>query len=316
MTTPLNNQTENPYWLTNFNTPELPDYRNLMSGIGVQAKDLRNQFETTFGNNRVVDGTRDFLESNTLVAKAAFLFIVVFVFMFLLRIGTGIISSMLSPSESPVLVTGMKDAKKPLVIPQNPAVAHSIPIKRSVDEQHGIEFSYSLWMFIDDLVYKQGQYKHVFHKGNDDFVMDGDQKGMNQPNNAPGVYLDKYTNHLIIMMNTYKNINEKVVVKDIPLNKWIHLVLRIEGKNLDVYINGTIVHRHRFTSVPKQNYGDFYVNMNGGYSGYLSRLQYFDYGLSIREIQNQLASGADRTMDDSAMKVKPPYFSLRWYFNQ
>ena len=49
--------------------------------------------------------------------------------------------------------------------------------------------------------------------------------GMAFPNNSPGVYLDKDTNNMIIYMNTFENVL-KVVIPDIPLNKWINVMLR------------------------------------------------------------------------------------------
>ena len=85
--------------------------------------------------------------------------------------------------------------------------------------------------------------------------------------------------------------------------------------NLDVYINGTIVKRHVLNSVPKQNYGDVYVSMNGGYNGFTSNLQYFNYALDVQEIQKIINKGPDLNMADSSMiESEPRYFSLRWFF--
>ncbi len=288
-------------------------YTKLTEGFGQAASQLRGQMGN-FANNQYVSGTKEFLESNSLIAKVSFLLLIVILFVFLLRLGTSLISWALSPSNSPKLVDGMKDGKKPLVIKQNPNVSGSIPVSRSVNQQEGIEFTYSVWLFIDDLEYGKGKFKHIFHKGNDHFATSGDHNGMNQPNNAPGLYIDKNSNKLVIVMNTFDNINEQVVVNDIPLNKWINVILRIEGNKMDVYINGTIVLRHIFNGVPKQNYGDIYVNLDGGFSGLLSDLWYFNHGLSTREILNLVNRGPNMKMDKS-MDIFPPYFSLRWYLD-
>ena len=67
--------------------------------------------------------------------------------------------------------------------------------------------------------------------------------------------------------------------------------------------------------VPKQNYGNVYVGMNGGFSGYLSNLRYFNYGLGTSEIQNIVDSGPDLTMKSGDMtESMPKYLSLRWFF--
>lgn len=289
-------------------------YAKISDTFGRSSNQLRNQF-STFSNSRYISGTSDFLNSNSYVAIFSFLILVVIVFVILMRIGTFILGKMFTPDNNPKLVDGMKIAKKPVVIKQDPRMKGSKPIMRSKNQQDGIEFTYSVWMFIDDLEYKKGQYKHVFHKGNDDFSTNGESTGINMPNNAPGLYIDKNTNNLIIIMNTFSNINEKVTVQDIPLNKWINVIMRVEGENMDIYINGTIVLRHKFNGVPKQNYGDVYVNMNGGYSGLLSNLWYHDYSLTTLEILKIVQNGPNLKSDDS-IDIKPPYLSLRWYLNQ
>jgi hypothetical protein len=267
-----------------------------------------------FEDNKVLAGTQQFLRSNSLIAKVAFLLLVVIAFVILLRIGTSLLTWGFSPDRNPKLVKGMKEGHVMRIIPQNPNTSGSETIMRSVNQQDGIEFSYSVWLFIEDLK-NDGKYKHIFHKGNDGFSVSPGDTGINQPNNAPGMYLDKSTNSLVIIMNTFNNINEKVMVSDIPLNKWINVVMRVEGNKMDVYINGTIVQRHEFSGVPKQNYGDVYVNMNGGFHGLLSDLWYHDYALTTTEILRIVQNGPDMSMDKS-MDIFPPYLSLRWYFDQ
>lgn len=256
-------------------------------------------------------GTKEFLESNSIVAKIAFLLLVLIVFILLLRLGIQAISYFMAPSATPKLIDGMIDATHMQIIPQNPDVAHSIPILRSVNQKDGIEFTWGVWTFIKNLS-PENRYKHVFHKGNDKIDAN---LGLNFPNNAPGLYISPNTNNFVIMMNTFNKIKEEIVVEDIPLNKWICVIIRVENNNLDVYINGVIVKRHVLASVPKQNYGDVFVSMNGGYNGFTSDLRYWNYALDIRDIQKVVDSGPNLAMKGSDMtESSPRYFSLRWFF--
>ena len=45
-------------------------------------------------------------------------------------------------------------------------------------------------------------------------------------------------------MNTYNNIEERVEVDNIPLKKWLFIAVRVEGRTLDIYVNGMIAARH------------------------------------------------------------------------
>jgi len=276
-----------------------------------------NQFTT----NSYVDATKEFLTSNSVVAQIAFLLLVLFVFIILLRLGIMILEYFLSSSGTPKLIDGMVDAKQLIVIPQDPSSEGSVTISRSVNATEGIEFTWSVWIFIDDLTYNSNSYKCIFYKGNDyaknPNANNQDLQGLNFPNNAPGLYIAPNTNKLVIMMNTFNVINEEINIDDIPLNKWVNVIMRCQNNTLDVYINGTIVKSHHLHGVPKQNYGDVYVAPNGGFSGYISNLWYYNYALGTSEILKLSAKGPNTNMKGSnGINMKNNnYLSLRWFFS-
>jgi len=281
--------------------------------------DNSNSGFSNFGSNKYVSGTKEFLESNSIVAKFAFLLLVLILFVFALRLGTSILNYIFSPSPNPILINGMIDAKQMMVIPQDPSTNGAVPIMRSQNARDGLVFTWSVWVYIDDLQYRQNEYRHVFHKGNDNINTTKVPIGMNQPNNAPGLYIAPDTNAFIIVMNTFNKINEEILIPDIPINKWINVIIRVDEQHkLDAYINGRLVKRHILGGIPKQNYGDVYLSMNGGYSGYTSCLRYFDNAIGTNQIQSIVNAGpctnllGSNNMDSSA--TYPPYLSLRWYF--
>ena len=257
-------------------------------------------------------GTREFLESNSLVAKFAFLILVIFAFIILLRAGISLIAYLLKPSPSPHLFTGMVDATQMIVYPQDPSSNGAVTIYRSVNATDGIEFTWSTWIFINNLQTNAGIYKHVFSKGNSNIQQDG----LIQPNNAPGLYIAPDTNDLVVLMNTFNVINEEITIPDVPLNKWVNVIIRCQNTTLDVYINGTITRSIELTGVPKQNYGDVYVAMNGGFDGYISNLWYYNYALGTAAIQNLVANGPNTNMIGSTgmNDTNADYLSLRWFF--
>lgn len=282
-----------------------------------QASDLGSGSGSPFNQfTSSSNATKEFFESNSVVAKIAFLLLVLFVFSILLRLGIGLLGYFLGPNDSPKLIKGMIDASTNyMVIPQDPQDSTSVTISRSANATDGIEFTWSCWMFIKDLTYLSGQYRCVFYKGND-FSTNTDANGLNFPNNAPGLYIAPNTNNLVIFMNTFKVINEQVTIPDIPLNKWVNVIIRCQNTTLDVYINGSIAKSLQLHGVPKQNYGNVFVAANGGFSGYISNLWYYNYALGTSEINKLVESGPDTTMtgSDALNMVNPNYLSLRWFF--
>ena len=188
-----------------------------------------NSFST---NKGITSSTKDFLESNSLVAKFAFLLLVLIAFMFLLKIGVAIINNFFAPNESPQLINGMADGTTMQVFVQDPSYNQSVTIYRSNNTTDGIEFTWSVWIYVSNMQYLQGQYKNIFYKGNSNI----ESNGLNFPNNAPGLYIAPDTNSLVVIMNTFNVINEEVVVPDIPLNKWLNVIIRCQGNVLDVFM--------------------------------------------------------------------------------
>ena len=266
----------------------------------------------SFSTNTGTFGPREFLESNSLVSKFAFLILILFVFIILLKIGVYIIGWFHKPSTSPHLINGMVDATQMIIFPQDPSSNNAVTVFRSINEDQGLEFSWSVWILISNLQDNSGIYKHIFSKGNSNL----NENGVVSPNNAPGLYIAPDTNALVIMMNTYKVINEEIVIPDIPMNKWVNVILRCQGTKLDVYINGTIARSINMVSVPKQNYGDVFVAMNGGFNGYISNLWYYNYSLGTAAIQQLVARGPNTKMiGSSGLNDKSrDYLSLRWFF--
>jgi hypothetical protein len=271
----------------------------------------------SFSTNNGSFGPKEFLESNGLVAKMAFLLLILFAFILLLRVGVTIVSYYLKPSVSPHLIDGMVAANQMLIFPQDPSSNGAVTIHRSDNATGGVEFTWSTWIFINT-IQKQtgtGTYKHIFSKGNSDLGSDG----MIAPNNAPGLYIAPNTNELVVVMNTFDVINEEITIPEIPMNKWVNVIIRCTHTTLDVYINGTIARSLNLTGVPKQNYGDVYVAMNGGFDGYISNLWYYNYALGAAAIQNLMTSGPNTTMinggsSNSMTSNLNNYLSLRWFF--
>ena len=264
----------------------------------------------TFSTNTETNSS--FSESNSLVAKFSFLLLVIFMFILLLNVGISLISWFTKPSPSPQLFNGMIDATQMITFPQDPSSNGAVTIYRSNNANDGIEFTWSVWIFINNLQYLEGQYKHVFYKGNSNL----ESNGLNFPNNAPGLYIAPNTNSLVVMMNTFNDINEETVIPDIPLNKWVNVMIRCQNNKLDVYVNGTITRSVQLMGVPKQNYGDVYVAANGGFNGYISNLWYYNYALGTSDITNIVNKGPNTTLvGSSSLNLKDPnYLSLRWYF--
>ena len=198
-------------------------------------------------------------------------------------------------NDSPWLVFGTKQAQSPKFIKGD-------IIKQSVDGQFGIEFTYAFWLYWNDATYKFGDWKHILHKGNASAM----------PLQAPGFWLYPKENKIAINMNTFYSVKESCDIGNIPLNKWVHIAAIVVGKNMDVYVNGDLKKRCTFKGLPKQNYGDIYLNQWGGFSGFLSQVRYFNYALPYYKIEQILQQGPSKAPCTETGET-PPYFADSWW---
>lgn len=281
-----------------------------------------SKLTSSFGSSDV-SGSKDFLESNTLIAKTAFLLLVIILFFVLLRICISLLSWLLAPSQNMTLVNGMADATLPIIISQDPSSQASMPIIRSINQTDGIEFTWSIWMFIKPVATSSTDMSHVFSKGlyNSGSIGACYNKSASS-NNAPGLYLSG-ANTLEVLMDTTTTpacntaTNAPITIDNMPINKWFNVVIRLTNNVMDVYINGRLTQRKTFTDgVPNQNYDDVYICQNGGFNGYISDLKYYNSSIGTSEINSIVSSGPNTSINTSNLKNNmPPYLSGNWYDN-
>jgi Concanavalin A-like lectin/glucanases superfamily len=299
---------------------------NINQAVGDVNANVQTGLDKFGDPQEVATKSTEFLQSNTLAAKIAFTILVLIIFAFLIALGVNLIAYFTQTASNPYIVQGLMDGTNSIMIPGS-------SVNRSNNQTRGIEFTWSVWLQVNDLGNASRAYQHVFNKGNGDYDISPNTvngttyamgSGLATVNNAPGLYLankDAQVGLHVVMDTVDSEVGSVTIdVTGIPLNKkWIHVAIRLENTMLDVYVNGTISGRQVTTSVPKQNYGDVYACQNGGYSGKMSDLRYFQHALSAFEINQIVTKGPSTTaskLASASSKGSPYYLSNNWYFSK
>jgi hypothetical protein len=209
----------------------------------------------------------------------------------------------------------------PQVINQDPNQKGAITIYPSVNAPSGLEFSYSCFLLINKSTFQTGTngLKHIFHKGSPVY----------KPLMCPGVFVRSNDNVLVIYMNEAAHWNTYCEIPNIPIGKFFHLAIVVRNMNVDIYINGNVVHRMTLSSVPRQNFGDVYVFktesftdatsspdspfiVHGAATGLISVLQYAGYALNYEQIDRMVRAGPSTKLV-SATQNLPPYLADNWW---
>ena len=290
-------------------------------GNGVFTQPMAMPTLNEFKAPDIVGGSKSFLDSNSYVAKTAFLILTVIIFVYVLRACVAIIGFLFSPNSSPYLVNGMiQGTVGNMIIPQDPSQANAVTIIRSTNAEVGIAFTWSVWLYIKqkNVANDNIPWRHVFNKGSATAIKDNATKGIMTPNNGPGLYLKGDYSAIRVVMSTFKDANTSVDVGNIPINKWFNVIIRVENTVLDVFINGDLAQRLQMESVPFQNYGNVNVAINGGFNGVLSSLRYYNTSLGTRAIANIVSQGPKLNAlgESGGAPGLTDYLSMRWFYGQ
>jgi hypothetical protein len=288
---------------------------NTIENVTDKINDLKTGIQNNLGEfstKGMKDASSDFLQSNGLLAKCAFIILLFILFLFLFKLGVNALGYLLGPSKNPYLVYGRLDGYTSVSISQDPADKSAIPILRSNNRNSGAEFTWSVWLFLN--LGANDPSKMVFVKGNPD----SDTNHIYQTN-SPGMYVSSNNGigQIDIYLDDVQNGKNKMTITNVPLQKWVHIAYRLQNTILDVYVNGVVQNRLQMSYSPKQNY--YNVNVCGGFAGALSNLRYYSHALSVFDINNIIVFGPNTSPSklsaDSKNTGNYSYLSSQWYIN-
>ena len=291
-------------------------------------------------------GLKDFMESNSYVAKFAFILMVFIAFSVLLKLTIIVLSYFMLPSMSPFVLNGTANTDDmAMTISQDPSLPNSVFISRSMNESGGLEYTWSTWILVNQAPQTEDKYSRIFSKGGEGTK--DSNSGIYFPNNAPGLYLKRTTRTAdinpdrtdkgenitlmaVVDVNGKKgdtgyskaDLHEQLIATDIPMKKWVNVIIRVTNNVIDLYINGRLAQRRKTAGIPIQNYGNINIGEDKSanrFSGYISTIQYFNYSIGANKIMSVVDGGPNLKMitngggDTTATKSVGTYLSNIWY---
>jgi hypothetical protein len=155
-------------------------------------------------------------------------------------------------------------------------------------------YAYSVWFYVDDWTYKYGREKVILSR------IDKDGK------TSPKISLGAFQNNLEVAVNTYpdgsaaKSTGTGAMVaqtyncnvNNVPIQSWVNAIVSINGRTLDVYLDGKLVKTCVMPGVAKPSTNSpVIITPEGGFSGYTSNIEYFPNPLNPQEAWNVYKKG-------------------------
>jgi hypothetical protein len=219
--------------------------------------------------------------SNKMVTGSVLLLAVVVLGIVVYWIYQAVMKSRNKDTDNPILINDVISASDS----KNANLKWTLPLSSSANSP-SLSYTYSFWMYIDDWSYLLNKRKIILYKG----PISDLRAGLPQTSGSPLIYLDPTQNNLTIETNTYPDYSG-CKVRNIPLQKWVHVVYVLDNKVSDVYINGKLERSCILQNVPKLNNNKLYLfptvpanKLNTGYSGKLSSLRYYSNSLKPLDV--------------------------------
>jgi hypothetical protein len=166
-------------------------------------------------------------------------------------------------------------------------------------------FAYSIWFYVNDWNYRYGESKVIFGRmGAMSGSGKGSVKGLSGLDPCPAVVLGAVENNISISLGCYPGADQEPTtpggntvvhtcsVANVPIQKWVNLVLSVYGRSMDVYIDGKLVRTCLLPGVASvNNNAKIFVTPLGGFEGWTSKLQYYPNSLNPQEVWNIYTRG-------------------------
>ena len=167
---------------------------------------------------------------------------------------------------------------------------------------HTNNYTYSVWFYIDDWNYRYGEPKIVLGR------LDKDKMP------SPAITLGAIQNNVTITLACYpkegakdaKPVIHSCALNNVPLQKWANLLISLNGRTLDVYLDGKLVRTCVLPGVAKINTAaPIYITPEGGFSGWTSNIEYLSQSTNPSEAWNIYRAGyGGNTMSNLVNKYR------------
>ena len=166
-------------------------------------------------------------------------------------------------------------------------------------------FAYSIWFYINNWNYRYGESKVIFGRmGAASGNGTGSVSGVSGLDPCPAVVLGAVENNLSISLGCYPGADQQPTtpggstvvhtcsVTNVPIQRWVNLIVSVYGRSMDVYIDGKLVRTCLLPGVASvNNSANVYVTPLGGFEGWTSKFQYYPNSINPQEAWNIYTRG-------------------------
>lgn len=158
---------------------------------------------------------------------------------------------------------------------QDARVSHTINAS-DFPKDTSTDFTYSMWIYVNDWNYRYGENKVIVRRVTADAGI--------------AVALTPELNNLHVLTSVYPGKAShagsgmkvhKCWINNIPLQAWTNIIVSVNNRAMDLYLDGKLVRTCILPGVPRLAKGiPAQITPDGGFSGFVSNIKYFSYAVN------------------------------------
>lgn len=172
----------------------------------------------------------------------------------------------------------------------------SVIKKKDINDADGstsTQYGYSIWFYVDQWETNFGKEKILLQRANKGGKSGGQHEVFN-----PKISLGDTENNIIVTINSdskkgHNSPSTKCEIKNFPIQSWVNVILSLDTRTLDLYLDGKLVRTCILPGIAKEANGDIVVTPHGsGFSGWTSNVKFYNHSLNPQQAYNIYKKGA------------------------
>ena len=159
-------------------------------------------------------------------------------------------------------------------------------------KKHSTNYSYSVWFYVNDWEKNLGQVKTLLSRSQSSSTSKDGRIY------SPDITFGAYENDINIKISTFgppggpSDSSHTCSIRNFPIQTWVNLILSVNGRTADVYLDGKLVRTCLLPNVPKTiNQADVKITPHGGFAGFTSNIKYWNSALNPQQAYNIYKKG-------------------------
>jgi len=147
--------------------------------------------------------------------------------------------------------------------------------EKDLKQHSSTRYAYGIWVYVNS--WSTSSEKIIFKRGSTETSTD-----------SLKVSLGQQTPSLTVTLNTNTGDHNMLVTNNFPIQKWVYIVVSVDGNLVDTYLDGKLVKSQQFQGIPEVPSGNLESNK---FNAYVARFKRWTHPINPQTVYDEYMKG-------------------------